>query len=1383
MGGNLYVGTSTDSYVTSTPAALTILNNGNVGIGTAAPGSYKLYVNGNSYINGTISSGSIYGSGGLQLSTNPGAEIQQFILMAHTGEASVGTGETIDFQQYTLSGTQRVTSRIGGVITDVTDSNTYAGDLVFYTAKNAAATEKLRITSAGNVGIGTTTPNWNLQIASSTKTRLALSDMSAAVDNKHWFMSSMGGNFYIGTSSDALSATTTYLSITNATSTFNSGLSAKYLSITGTSASSTFANGIELTAGCFRDSTGSCVGGGGGTISGTGVAGDLAYWTDTTVLAATSTLAVNKGGTGSSTLYGILKGIGTGMVQSVSGTTGEIAFWSDATTLGSSSTLAVNVGGTGVGSFTQNGLLYGNGTGVIQVTAAGVYGQLLIGNTSAAPSWAATSTLGLLGSSTVSSLTNNYIPKWSSTGVFANSLFYDAGTNIGLGTTTPAKLLNIATNAGPQLLLTEPGASTDLKHWYASTTAGSLTFGTLTDSLTTLTERLRIDSNGRLGIGTTTPNSLLHIAGATPKLTISDTGAGANLKHWFIQSIGGYLRIGTTSDALVDTTATYPFSINSSNGYIGIGTSSPQTLLHLGTASTTQITSPSRSLMVSGELEVQESAYLGPLRFAPDGGALSWIDMSVSGGTMATGTIESYTARLAGTDILTIYGEAVGYLGGVTNTKVGVGTTTPYGILSVYASSTYPAFIVQATSTGGIVGPIASFYGGATELIRIDNQGRLGIGTTTPNWNLQIASSTKTRLALSDISASANLKHWLISSMGGNFYVSTSSDALATSTIPALMVDSNGRVGIGTSSPSHLLSLNGLLYASGPGTSTLTNGLNVGAINQTGSASSTFANGIQLTAGCFRDSTGSCVGGGGTGTINSGTINRLSYYSAATTLDSANFLSVVTATNRFGIGTDTPMASLSIHAGTGSTTLAIGSTTMYMLIDSSGNVGMGTSTPNSLLHIASTANTRLTLSDTDATLKHWFIESNNSFFSIGTTSDSLLTSVTRALTINSSGYLGIGSTTPTQKISTDGLMYIGGAAGTSTITANLNIQGQLQIGTGSMYLDSAGIWLSSGNMSLQKNGGNVGIGTTSPLTKLSIQGTAGANDLLNIASSTGASMLYINSVGSVGIGTNSLSNSKFKIALDTSSVSDTYDDQSKISSIGNNTLSAGKLQLVEAVCGAYNVTGQDGLTYGTVTGEDGKCWLDRNLGAIQLPTAYGNGTGYGSLYQWGRLYDGHQATTSSVILGTSVVTTATAVSAPYTTYFVATTTGNYDWLNQQNNDLWQGVNGTNNPCPSGFRLPTQAEWDAWTIAAGIKTCTGTPTDCRQAAYATSLKLPTAGYRSRADGSLDSQGSYGYYWSSSPDYTNAYTLFFNSGGVNPAGSNYRAHGFSVRCLKD
>ena len=95
----------------------------------------------------------------------------------------------------------------------------------------------------------------------------------------------------------------------------------------------------------------------------------------------------------------------------------------------------------------------------------------------------------------------------------------DTSGNVGIGTTTPNHILQIAGNAGPQLLLTQPSAGLNLKHWYASTTAGSLTFGTLNDNLSTLTERLRIGNDGRMGIGTTTPTTMFQVATSTANAT------------------------------------------------------------------------------------------------------------------------------------------------------------------------------------------------------------------------------------------------------------------------------------------------------------------------------------------------------------------------------------------------------------------------------------------------------------------------------------------------------------------------------------------------------------------------------------------------------------------------------------------------------------------------------------------------------------------------------------------------------------------------------------------------------------------------------------------------------------------------------------------------
>ncbi|MEI9966632.1 MAG: hypothetical protein WDN67_03270 [Candidatus Moraniibacteriota bacterium] len=53
-----------------------------------------------------------------------------------------------------------------------------------------------------------------------------------------------------------------------------------------------------------------------------------------------------------------------------------------------SGTLPVANGGTGATTFTANAVLYGNGTGAVQVTSAGTNGQLLLGVSSGAPTFA-----------------------------------------------------------------------------------------------------------------------------------------------------------------------------------------------------------------------------------------------------------------------------------------------------------------------------------------------------------------------------------------------------------------------------------------------------------------------------------------------------------------------------------------------------------------------------------------------------------------------------------------------------------------------------------------------------------------------------------------------------------------------------------------------------------------------------------------------------------------------------------------------------------------------------------------------------------------------------------------------------------------------------------
>ena len=183
-----------------------------------------------------------------------------------------------------------------------------------------------------------------------------------------------------------------------------------------------------------------------------------------------------------------------------------------------------------------------------------------------------------------------------------------------------------------------------------------------------------------------------------------------------------------------------------------------------------------------------------------------------------------------------------------------------------------------------------------------------------------------------------------------------------------------------------------------------------------------------------------------------------------------------------------------------------------------------------------------------------------------------------------------------------------------------------------------------------------------------------------------------------------------------------------------------------------------------------KIWMDRNLGATRVATSSTDADSYGDLYQWGRGTDGHQIRTS----GTT--STLSTTDQPGNVGFILDPNSPFNWRSPQNPNLWQGVAGVNNPCPTGYRIPTGAEWEdeysSW----------GSSSRNAAGALASPLKLPMAGGRSNSNGSLNNVGTNGVYWSSTVNLGSARYLGFDSSNVG-MGAGGRANGSSVRCLKD
>jgi uncharacterized protein (TIGR02145 family) len=192
----------------------------------------------------------------------------------------------------------------------------------------------------------------------------------------------------------------------------------------------------------------------------------------------------------------------------------------------------------------------------------------------------------------------------------------------------------------------------------------------------------------------------------------------------------------------------------------------------------------------------------------------------------------------------------------------------------------------------------------------------------------------------------------------------------------------------------------------------------------------------------------------------------------------------------------------------------------------------------------------------------------------------------------------------------------------------------------------------------------------------------------------------------------------------------------------------------------------------------GHIWMDRNLGASRAATASNDADAYGDVFQWGRFADGHQcrATTFSG----NVTSQATTFSPDSTqAWYGKFIVGFDDWLATPNDSLWTGINGTNNPCPTYYRLPTEAEW-----SQELNTSDQTPVISDSVdAINSFLKLPMGGQAQSSDGQIQSDGSSGYYWSSTLSTNQKIRRLFFSSDTATTSDSKRADGNSVRCIQE